>query len=206
MLPPRLIELLKKEIRIMVPSKKIIRVFKTLLLSGFLSLIAGCVSQDITDLENDVSEIMARPGGRIEPLPEIKPYEAYTYTSGSEGEKSPFDLFYEITQQDLAGEMVDDGLTEEMEREIRNRNREELEQFELDSLRMVGTLDNEDNNWGIVLAPDGVVHRVRIGNYIGLNIGKIINIFEDRIELREIVQDSNGRWEEREAALALIGE
>jgi len=172
-----------------------------------ISLLSGCVSRDISDLENQVSEIMARPGGRIEPLPEIRPYEAYAYRSGKEDMRNPFKLFYVIERPDITDEsIVDDGLTEEMEREIRNRNREELEQFELDSLRMVGTIDNESNNWAIVLDPNGVVHRVKVGNYIGANIGKIINIYEDRIDLREIVQDSGGRWEEREAALALIEE
>lgn len=171
-----------------------------------IALISGCVSRDISDLERDVSEIMARPGGRIEPLPEIKPYEAYSYQSGLANARNPFKLFFVIDKPEVEEGVVDDGLTEEMEREIRNRNREELEQFELDSLRMVGTLDNENNNWGIVLDPDGVVHRVSVGNYLGVNIGKIINIYEDRIELREIVQDSSGRWEEREAALALIEE
>ncbi len=170
-----------------------------------VSLLAGCVSTDISDLENQVTELMTRPGGRIEPLPEIKPYEAYTYESGQENAKNPFKLFYVISKPEITDDVVvDDGLTEEMEREIRNRNREELEQFELDSLRMVGTIDNESNNWAIVLDPDGVVHRVKVGNYIGSNIGKIINIYEDRIDLREIVQDSGGRWEERESALALI--
>jgi len=149
---------------------------------------------------------MARPGGRIEPLPEIKPYEAYSYEAGKLESRNPFKLFYVIDKPEIEEGSVDDGLTEEMERELRNRNREELEQFELDSLRMVGTLDNETNNWAIVLDPNGVVHRVSVGNYIGINVGKIINIYEDRIDLREIVQDSNGRWEEREAALALIEE
>jgi type IV pilus assembly protein PilP len=169
--------------------------------------LPGCVSTDISDLENQVSEIMARPGGRIKPLPEIKPYEAYAYRSGNENKRNPFKLFYVIEKPEITDDStVDNGLTEEMEREIRNRNREELEQFELDSLRMVGTIDNESNNWAIVLDPDGIVHRVKVGNYIGANIGKIINIYEDRVELREIVQDGNGRWEEREAALALIEE
>ena len=68
----------------------------------------------------------------------------------------------------------------------------------------VGTLQDSDENWGIVQAPGGVVHRVKVGNYMGRNIGKIVNIFEDRIELREIVQDSQGRWEERQAAIALV--
>jgi type IV pilus assembly protein PilP len=172
-----------------------------------VSFLSGCVSRDISPLEDQVAEIMARPGGRIEPLPEIKPYEAYAYQSGNEDARNPFKLFYVISKPEITDDaIVDDGLTEEMEREIRNRNREELEQFELDSLRMVGTIDNESNNWAIVLDPNGVVHRVSVGNYIGANIGKVINIYEDRVELREIVQDSGGRWEEREAALALIEE
>ena len=180
---------------------------KTVICLSVVASLSACVSTDISDLESQVSEIMARPGGRIEPLPEIKPYEAYAYESGQNGGRNPFKVFYAIEKPKISDTaVVDDGLTEEMEREIRNRNREELEQFELDSLRMVGTIDDENNNWGIVLDPDGVVHRVKVGNYIGTNIGKITNIYEDQIALREIVQDSNGRWEEREAALALIEE
>jgi type IV pilus assembly protein PilP len=178
-----------------------------LLCLSVVTLLSACVSRDISGLERQVDELMARPGGRIKPLPEIKPYEAYEYHSGDEASRNPFKLFYVIDKPDITDEsIVDDGLTEEMEREIRNRNREELEQYELDSLRMVGTMDNENNNWAIVLDPNGVVHRVKVGNYIGANIGKVINIFEDRIDLREIVQDSGGRWEEREAALALVEE
>lgn len=167
--------------------------------------LPGCVSRDISGLENQVAEILARPGGRIEPLPEIKPYQAYSYQSSGQNLDSPFKLFYVLDIPEIAGQaVVDDGLTDEMAREVRERNREELEQFELDSLRMVGTLENEANDWAIVLDPSGVVHRVQQGNYMGKNIGKVINIFEDRIELREIIQGSDGRWAEREAALALI--
>ncbi len=189
--------------------KSIVHIEKLIAISVCLivaSSLSGCVSKDISDLESQVSQIMARPGGRIEPLPEIKPYEAYTYESGQLGRPNPFQPFFQIAKPTLDEEVVSDGLTEEMQREIMSRNREELEQFELDSLRMVGTIDNESNNWAIVLAPDGVVHRVKVGNYLGANIGKVTNIYEDRVELREIVQDSNGRWEEREAALALIEE
>ena len=181
---------------------------KLALLVSFTVLLplTGCVSRDMSDLQAKVDEIMARKGGRIEPLPEIKPYEAYTYESGVLGKKDPFEPFFETPEPQAEEGLAGDGLTPEMEREIVNRNREELEEFELDSLRMVGTLEDTENNWGIVLAPDGVVHRVKVGNYMGTNIGKITNIFEDRIELREIVQDSFGRWEEREAALALVEE
>lgn len=166
-------------------------------------LLAGCVSSDMSDLEAYTEEVMARPGGRIEPLPEIKPYEAYTYKSAAEGKLDPFDLFYE-QRVARTEEVADTGLTAELEMEIKNRNREELEQFELDSLKMVGTMDDEQQLWGIIQDPAGIVHRVTVGNYAGRNIGKIVNIFEDRIELREIVKNSQGRWEERQAAIALI--
>jgi|TARA_B110000090_G_C12961428_1_gene285200 type IV pilus assembly protein PilP len=147
---------------------------------------------------------MSRPGGLIEPLPEIKPYEAYAYQSGLSDAHNPFKLFYVIKRTELESDGVDDALTPEVEREIKNRNREELEAYELDSLRMVGTLDDDDDEWGIVLDPEGAVHRVSVGNYLGVNIGKITHVHEDRIELREIIQNSDGRWEERQAALALI--
>ena len=168
--------------------------------------VAGCVSGDMSDLEKQVSKIMSKPGGRLEPLPEIKPYEAYVYESGKLGAHNPFKRFY-VVEQSLAIEKsegpVDDGLTEEMRNEIQNRNREELERFELDSIKMVGTLQNEDNHWGILLDPGGIVHRVKTGNYIGLNIGKITSIEEEQIEVREIIKDNSGRYGERKALLPL---
>ncbi len=168
--------------------------------------IAGCVSNDMSDLEKQVSKIMSKPGGRLEPLPEIKPYEAYVYESGKLGARNPFKRFY-VVEQSLAIEKsegpVDDGLTEEMRNEIQNRNREELEGFELDSIKMVGTLQSEDNHWGIVIDPGGVVHRVKTGNYVGLNIGKITSIEEEQIEVREIIKDNSGRYGERKALLPL---
>ena len=168
--------------------------------------VAGCVSSDMSDLEKQVSKIMSKPGGRLEPLPEIKPYEAYVYESGKLEARNPFKRFY-VVEQSLAIEEsegpVDDGLTEEMRNEIQNRNREELEGFELDSIKMVGTLHNEDNHWGIVLDPGGIVHRVKTGNYIGLNIGKITSIEEEQIEVREIIKDNSGRYGERKALLPL---
>jgi len=172
---------------------------------GTFSILAitGCVSNDISDLDQYTQEVLARPGGRIEPLPEIKPYEAYAYQSAIEGRVDPFELFYE-QRAAKSEEVADTGLTKELEMELKVRNREELEQFELDSLKMVGTMDDTQQLWGIVVDPGGIVHRVAVGNYAGRNIGKIVNIFEDRIELREIVRNSQGRWEERQAAIALI--
>ncbi len=175
---------------------------KYLLTSLLVVSISGCVSSDMSDLDAQIADILARPGGRIEPLPEIKPYEAYTYEAASEGARSPFQLFYEKTQDELA-DSGNAGLTDEMEKEINQRNREELEDYELDSLRMVGTIEDSSNQWAIIQDPNKIVHRVRVGNYLGRNIGKIVNIYEDKVELREIVRNSDGRWIERQAAIAL---
>ncbi len=165
--------------------------------------VGGCVSKDVSDLDYYIEGVLAKPGGRIEPLPEIKPYEAYAYQSGALNARDPFRLFFQ-KDEDALEEEQDSGLTKEMEDEIKHRNKEELEQFELDSLRMVGTMESEDNQWGIIQDPDGVVHRIKVGNYMGRNTGKILNVFEDRIEVREIVRNSQGRWEERQAAIALV--
>lgn len=168
--------------------------------------LGGCVLHDISDLDAWVQEVVARPGGRLKPLPEIKPYAAYAYQSSAGGARDPFEPFYQARQAVDVEELVDTGLSEEMEREIKHRNKEELEQFELDSVRMVGTIESRKEKWAIMLDPDGVVHRVKPGNYMGRNIGKIISIFEDRVELREIVKNAQGRWEERQAAIALAGQ
>jgi len=164
--------------------------------------LAGCVSTDISDLESWVQDVLARPGGIIDPLPPFKPYEAYAYKSSTAGARDPFVPFYASRSEEKT-KVAGSGLTKEQEWEMKDRSREELEQFELDSLRMVGTMKGEKENWGIIKDPSGVVHRVKTGNYLGRNIGKIVNIFEDRIELREIVLDSEGRGEERQASIAL---
>ncbi len=169
---------------------------------GILLSLGACVSNDMSDLDQYIAEVLARAGGRIEPLPEIKPYEAYAYQSSGLNARDPFKLFYQA-EEVAAAESEGSGLTKEMEEEIKNRNKEELEQYELDSLRMVGTMENGENHWGIIKGPDGAVHRVKVGNYIGRNTGKILNVFEDRVEIREIVKNSQGRWEEREVAMAL---
>ena len=106
--------------------------------------VGGCVSSDVSDLDYYIEGVLAKPGGRIEPLPEIKPYEAYAYQSAAQDARDPFKLFYQKDEEALVDDQ-DSGLTKEMEDEIRHRNKEELEQFELDSLRMVGTMENDQN-------------------------------------------------------------
>ncbi|PPD17233.1 MAG: hypothetical protein CTY24_15295 [Methylobacter sp.] len=68
---------------------------------------------------------------------------------------------------------------------------------------MAGTVVIKANLWGLVRASDGTIHRVKVGNYMGKNYGRIVNISKDKIELVEIVPDKPGTWREQQAVLAL---
>jgi len=167
-------------------------------------LLTGCVSTDMSDLDQYIAEILARPARTtVDPLPELKVPETYAYQSADTGKRDPFESFLDRTPEGGKGKGGEDPMTKELRREIEGRNPEELEQFELDALRMVGTLQDNNELWGIVLDKDGTVHRVKVGNYMGKNYGKILSISEDKIELREIFSTSTGGLEERPATLAL---
>jgi type IV pilus assembly protein PilP len=161
--------------------------------------LSGCADQRMDDLERYVNEVLQRKGSKIQELPPLEPYEVYTYASAKE--RDPFEPFYkpEETATQATATAAASG-----PRPDTSRNREELEQYALDSLRMMGTLELNDGLWGIVRSPDGTIHRVKLGNYMGRNHGKIVAIAEDRIELNEIIPNGQNGWQERTAALALF--
>ncbi|MEX0975526.1 MAG: pilus assembly protein PilP [Woeseia sp.] len=162
-----------------------------LLLAAGLGL-AGC-SGDMDDLDRYVNEVKARPGGRIDPLPEITPYEVFTYVADTQGYRSPF-----VPDSPQATAGPGGGTRPDPE-----RSREFLEQFPLDTLQMVGTLDISNMTYGLLQAQDGLVHRVVPGNYIGQNDGRIIAVTESEIQVVEIISDGIGGYLERQAAISL---
>ena len=176
-----------------------------LALGALVLLLGGCGSRDQSDLQAFVAEVQSRAGSRIEPLPVMKPSERYLYQSAEAARRDPFEAYYEVKRASPAERQVSDAQRRFLQ-EIQTHNPEELENFELDSLRMVGTLQNLGSLWGIVLDGDGRVHRVTTGSYIGRNYGKVIRIAEERIEVREIVGDGQGGWDERPASLAQFTE
>lgn len=165
----------------------------SLLLLASAATVAGC-GGDMDDLDSYINEVKARPGGRIEPLPEITPYEVFTYVADAEGYRSPF---VPDAPQAAAGGSINDT------RPDPDRSREYLESFPLDTLRMVGTLELEGTHFGLVQTSDGLIHRVVPGNYMGQNDGRIVRITESEIELVEIISDGIGGYLEREAAVSL---
>jgi type IV pilus assembly protein PilP len=157
----------------------------------FLAALAlsGC-SDDMEQLKQQVAEIKSRPGERIEPLPEIKPYEAFAYNASSL--RSPF-VPSAPARNDVATAVRPDV----------KRPREFLEQFPLDTMRMVGTLQLHGRNYGLVQGKDGLVHRVAPGSFMGQNDGRVVDVTSTKISIIEIVPDGLGGYIERPAALAL---
>ena len=167
---------------------------KTLLGVLFAAFALGACGGDMDDLDQYINSVKARPGGRIEPLPEITPYEVFTYVADAEGVRSPF-----VPDSPQAASGMAAGGT----RPDPERSREFLEQFPLDTLRMVGTLQLGDTHYGLVQTSDGLIHRVVPGNYMGQNDGRIVAVNESAIELVEIISDGIGGYLEREAAVGL---
>jgi type IV pilus assembly protein PilP len=152
-----------------------------------LSFLSACSSAD-DELQRFIEDTKKEPGGRVEPLPEVKPYETFAYSAGEM--RSPF----------LPG---GNGSGASGLRPDSKRNREFLEQFSLDTLKMVGTLKLGGRMYGLVQTKDGLVHRVTDGNYMGQADGKITDITPAKIVLTEIVPDGLGGYMERPAALGL---
>jgi len=159
-------------------------------------VLSACGSGDSTsDLRDFVAMTKASsPGRALEPLPKPVPYQPVAYEAHDT--KSPFAVATLLRAQ-AAPARVDNGIRPNL-----TRPREELEKYNLGSLKMVGTLEREVR-LGLVRVPDGSVQTVQVGNYMGTDYGKILQITDSRIELLEIVQDGNGGWIERRNALTL---
>jgi len=152
----------------------------------------------MSDLEEYVQDVKSRSEAPIQPVPEIKQAEYYAYRAYDEGRRDPFTQ----EREEVADQVpVIGGI-----RPDETRPREELEAYSLDTLRMVGTwTGNNGGKWGLVKHKDGVIYRVQPGNYMGQNHGRVTSVFEDRIELVEIVPDRVGGYVEQPTQLA-IGE
>jgi len=157
-------------------------------------------AQSLNDLKSYANGVLARKSGKIEELPPVEPYISYGYQSAEATD--PFEPFY---KEEPPKPVASDGSASGLQPPA-NHIAEELERYPLDALRMMGTLENSDELWGIVRSPDGNIHRVKPGDYMGKNYGKINAITEAGIELLEIIPDGQGGWTERPAQLALVEE
>jgi len=166
------------------PSNRLIRLG---LLGGSLlafGLLTGC-AQDMSDLKGKVAELESRPGGKIEPIPEMKPLPKYAYSVPAQA-RTPF------MPPTIETEEQDNGIKPDVD-----RPREPLEQFPLDALAMRGVINQKQVTFALVRDGSGVIHEVSLGDHMGRNYGEVIGISESSITLEEIVPDGQGGWKKQ---------
>ena len=151
--------------------------------------LTGCGGGNMEDLQTFVAETGKDMQGKIEPLPEVKVYEPFTYNA--------FDLPDPFKPRKLST-----GGGGGMQPDL-NRPKEPLEAFSLETLKMVGMVSRQGVVHAVIKTPDNAIYHVRKGNYVGQNFGLVTQISDSEVTLREIVQDSAGDWSERTSTLIL---
>ncbi|ARN74207.1 pilus assembly protein PilP [Oceanicoccus sagamiensis] len=171
-----------------------LNLFSKLLLAGSVVTLTACGGGDYQDLDDFMADKKSRPAGMIKPIPVFKAYKAFTYSASAL--RSPFEKpveVTEITRLRMASNVKPDP----------NRTKEYLEQFSLDSLTMVGTLQQGDVLWALMQDEEGGVHRTRLGNFMGRNHGRIVESTETYVSVIEIVPNGVDGWVERPRTIKL---
>lgn len=159
--------------------------------------LMACTSRDFSDLDRFMAEKLARPGGIIDPIPTFKAYEAFAYSATRL--RSPFDRPIEV--RDIAQLQAISAVKPD-----EARAKEFLEQYTFDSLAMVGSIDRAGESWALIKDPDGGIHRVQVGNFLGRNHGKIVEMAGNYLAVVEIVSDgTSDGWVERPRTIELSG-
>ena len=160
--------------------------------------LAACGGEEHSDLKQELHNLTKDMRGRVDPLPQVRPYEPVPYTA--EGQIDPFrPERIEVAQSGRAAATASTSLIEEQKK----RPPEPLEAFPLESITMLGTITQNKETFALVKAGPNL-YRVRKGNYMGQNFGVITGIDEAQISLKELVQDSSGDWVERVSSLQLV--
>ncbi|MCP3908557.1 MAG: pilus assembly protein PilP [Oceanicoccus sp.] len=169
-------------------------VFSKILLVVSVITLTACGGGGYEDLDDFMAEKKSRPAGLIKPIPVFKAYKAFTYSASAL--RSPFERpveVTEITRLRMASNVKPDP----------NRTKEYLEQFPLDSLSMVGTLQQGDALWALMQDETGGVHRIKLGDYVGRNHGRIVESTETYVSVIEIVPNGVDGWIERPRTIQL---
>lgn len=161
------------------------------------ALLSGC-GNNMSDLKSFVARVKTNQHVKVKPPPKLTSYKPYKYVAGNR--RGPFTP----PQGDRALAATvsnNNGVHPNF-----NHKRGPLEHFPLDALRMVGTLSANGTRYALISSPDGIIHRVSIGDYMGQNYGKIVKITSNEVKLREIVPDGFGGYLKRPAEIALSGQ
>jgi type IV pilus assembly protein PilP len=169
---------------------------KAVLATAATLAIAACGGEQYGDLKQELALLTKDLRGKVDPLPQVKPYEPVPYKAFEEVD--PFKPARIDVVASGAAMASASGIKPDL-----NRPKEPLEAFPLETLRMVGTLSQDKETFGLIKAGTNLF-RVKKGNYMGLNFGVITAIDENEIKLKELVQDGGGDWVERVSSLQLV--
>ena len=158
--------------------------------------LTACDNYDLTDLQAYIASVKNRPHEPVKPLPEFKNIEPFVFKK-EDVLRDPFKPVEKVKAADEEDEEPDNGIRPDI-----NRTKEPLEAFSITSMRMVGTIKMKSEMWGLI-NNDGVIHRVKVGNHLGKNDGKIVKIDKKKIELIEIMPSKVGRFIEQPTTLVL---
>jgi type IV pilus assembly protein PilP len=159
--------------------------------------LGACGGEEHRDLKQELNQLTKDFRGRVDPLPQVKPYEPVPYTA--EGQVDPFrPERIEVAQRRMSPSATSSRVEKE-----RDRPKEPLEAFPLESIQMMGTITQDKETFALVKAGPNL-YRVRKGNYMGQNFGVVTGIDESQITLKELIQDGGGEWVERNSALQLV--
>jgi type IV pilus assembly protein PilP len=164
------------------------------------ALLTACTGNDMDDLTSYVASVKARPAGRIPPLPAFETYVTVPYVAAHL--RDPFMPY--MAAADTGAPPAQVSTQQSSIRPPVTHKPEPLEKFPLDGLKFVGLLERQGERWAIIMAPDKLVHRVKVGNYLGENYGKIVSITETKIELVETISNGLGGWIESPATLSVV--
>ena len=178
-----------------------------LAVSGATALLLFGCDRNMTDLESYVAEVTARQSSDIEPAPKINPYIGFDYDAS--GRRDPFTpptgiASREVTRNEPKVDNKPRAINElELtdDRPDEDRERGDLEYMPLDAIRIVGIVQWEGKPWAMVRSSEPYVYRVTVGDYLGQNYGKIIDISPRGVQLRELIRDGFGAWRLRVATI-----
>lgn len=161
-------------------------------LSGFLTLaLVACGGNDGDDLDQYMRDAAKDIVPKIKPLPEVKPYLALQYNADGML-TDPFRARKAVSSK---SSVLQPNL---------NRPKEPMEAYPLESLKYVGLLSKTNLVYALLKTPDNAVQQVKLGNYVGQNFGRVTQVTDSEVVLKEIVQDDlSGDWIERISTLAL---
>ena len=171
--------------------KQTLRIFSV----AMMVIAVSACSENMDDLDKYIVAIKSRPADPIPPIPPVKTYIPYEY----EG----------LTGRDPFLQSLNEGSDEVRSnagsgpRPDFDRAKEYLERYELDTLAMVGTFSKEQSEWALIRDPEGIIHRVPAGDYIGKNHGQVVSVEASQLNISELISDGAGGWLVREASIAL---